>query len=153
MIFPVVPSHRAADVTLTVKDARGRPLPQTKVTVRQLGHQFLFGANIFNLGGCGKPALESAYRQRFAALLNYATLPFYWGGYEPKPGEPQPARRWQMAKWCAAHSIACKGHPLCWHEGRPAWLPLSPLAKVLALQLDRIHPDVGAFRDGIHIWT
>ena len=28
--------------------------------------------------------------QRFAELLNYATLPFYWSSYEPRRGEPEP---------------------------------------------------------------
>ena len=46
--------------------------------------------------------------RRFAALLNYATLPFYWGGYEPQEGKTQEARLEQMADWCRAHHIAAE---------------------------------------------
>ena len=43
--------------------------------------ELLLGCNAYALGQCPGPAAEQAYRDRFSALLNYATLPFYWGRY------------------------------------------------------------------------
>jgi len=145
-------AHRTADVTLTVMDAAGKPLAGAKVTVRQTRHKFLFGCNAYMLGRCGKPALERAYRRRFAALLNYATLPFYWGAYERRQGQPAEARVKQMARWCAKQGIRAKGHPLCWHEVTPKWLRAKTAAEVRTAQAGRITREVEAFAGLIDTW-
>jgi endo-1,4-beta-xylanase len=114
--------YRMADLTVTVRSEGDHALPNATVHVRQRRHAFLFGCNVYALGQFAEPALSQAYADRFAALLNYATLPFYWGGYEPEPGQTGEQRLRQMADWCLAHDIATKGHPLVWHEVVPGWL-------------------------------
>ena len=69
--------HRTAQATVTVLAADGSPLTGADVTVRMTRHKFLFGCNAYMLGRCRDAKLEKVYRDRFAALLNYATLPFY----------------------------------------------------------------------------
>jgi len=144
--------HRTAEVRLRVLGPDGRPVRNRQVTVRQVRHRFLFGCNAYALGRCGDAAAERAYRRRFAALLNYATLPFYWGGYEPAEGDTQGRRLAAMARWCAARGIRAKGHPLCWHEVVPAWLPGRALDEVRRLQLGRIARDVGEHRRAVAAW-
>ena len=54
----------------------------TAVKIEQTRHAFLFGCNLFGLGKCKTAEENAAYEKRFAELLNYATLPFYWWGYD-----------------------------------------------------------------------
>ena len=84
-----IESHRKADAVVRVVDAGGQPVPDVEVQVEQTRHAFLFGSNIFQWGRLPSETLENAYRDRFAALLNYATLGFYWPAYQRRPGEPR----------------------------------------------------------------
>jgi GH35 family endo-1,4-beta-xylanase len=146
-----IEKHRKAEATISVVDAAGKPVPGAKITVEQTRHAFLFGANIFNWGRSGNEELEAAYRERFAELLNYATLPFYWANYEPQQGEPRHAYAEQVARWCQSHGIACKGHPLAWNHADPRWLP-DDLEEIRRLQMARIEDCVSRFRGLIERW-
>jgi len=146
-----IEKHRKADVTLVVVDAEGKPVPGANVTVEQTRHAFLFGSNIFTWGRQTTPETEDAYRRRFAELLNYATLPYYWPRYEPRRGEPEHARSEEIARWCREHGIATKGHPLAWNYSDPAWLPDDP-QEIRRLQMARIDDCVGRFRGLIDRW-
>lgn len=141
---------RCCDVRIEVRDAEGRPIPSARVEVKQKRHAFLFGSNIFTWAIADKN-LETAYRQRFAELLNYATLPFYWWSYEPEQGRPQHDKSQQIAQWCREHGIAAKGHPLMWNFSEPRWLP-EDLAAVRRLQLARIDDCVRRFQGLIDRW-
>jgi hypothetical protein len=103
--------HRMGDITIKVTDTNGRPVAGAKVEVEMLRHQFLFGCNIFMWGRFQNPRDDEIYRQRFADLFNYATLPFYWRGYEAERGKPQHEYREKAARWCREHGITAKGHP------------------------------------------
>lgn len=115
--------YRMADLTVVVHDAQGRPVPNAAVSIRQTRHAFLFGCNIFGLRPDDTSPSQKAYQDRFTALFNYATLPFYWGSFEYEQGKPDYARLDTMARWCRAHGITPKGHPLVWHEVYPQWAP------------------------------
>ncbi len=143
---------RTAEVTLTLTDEAGKPLANTAVRVEQVRHQFLFGANIFELRPNGAAAEQKAYQERFAALLNYATLPFYWGAFENQQGKPDTARLRATAEWCAARSILTKGHPLTWHEVLPKWLEGKTPEETQALELSRITREVKGFAGLIDRW-
>ena len=112
--------------------------------VEQLEHRFLFGCNIFLWGRVGGESDEQQYRERFAELLNYATLGFYWPSYERRRGAPDHARTEQVARWCQEQHIATKGHPLAWNYSDPNWLPDDP-ATIRQLQYERITDCVFAF--------
>jgi len=142
---------RKADVTIAVVDAAGQAVPGAKVHVEQTRHRFLFGCNFFLWGRLPDDALEQAYRERFAALLNYATLPFYWAQYEPRQGEPAHEHAEQVARWCQEHGIACKGHPLAWNYADPPWLP-ADAGEIRRLQMARIDDCVSRFRGLIDRW-
>jgi len=115
--------HRMGDAIVTVTDSDGKPVADAQVTVQQTNHAFLFGCNIFNLGHYEDDEKNRIYEERFSALLNYATLPFYWGAFEREPGKPDYDRLDRMAKRCKELGIVTKGHPLVWHEVVPAWAP------------------------------
>ncbi len=143
--------HRKADCTIRVVDSRGRPLREQTVQVEMTRHAFLFGANIFPLFEFDE-AQHALYAQRFRELLNYATLGFYWGAYEPEQGR-KTGRDLQkrIAEWCRQYGIATKGHPLVWHEVYPRWATNDPDA-VKPLLRNRVREIVREFRGLIDRW-
>ena len=145
--------YRKGPVAVRVVDASGRPVRGADVTVRQSGHEFLFGCNIFLHGKVGSPADEQKYRSRFAALFNFATLPFYWSGYEPISTHPQHVDRRRVVEWCREQGISVKGHPLVWNHpaGVPRWLPDDP-SEVRSLSEARVADCVERFARKIDIW-
>lgn len=146
-----IEKHRKADATIEVLDASGKPLAGAKLRVEQTRHAFLFGSNIFMWGKIPDPGKEAAYRQRFAALLNYATLPFYWPSYESRRGEPDHRHTEEVARWCQQHGIVTKGHPLAWNFADPQWLPDDP-QEIRRLQMARIDDCVSHFAGLIDRW-
>jgi GH35 family endo-1,4-beta-xylanase len=146
-----IAQHRQGEATVVVVDADGKPVEGATVAVEQVRHAFLFGCNVFGLGQFPTEALNRAYAERFAALLNYATLPFYWGAFERQEGQPNYEGLEKMARWCAEHHITTKGHPLVWHEVVPAWAPKD--LEVLEARLSRrVHDLVGRFQGLIDVW-
>ena len=147
-----IEKHRKGDAVLKLAGPDGKPLQNgLAVKIDQKRHKFLFGCNIFKLGRCSTPEGNAAYEKRFASLLNFATLPFYWWNYERRQGQPDDERTNQIVRWCKAQNITTKGHPLAWNYVDPRWLPKEP-AEAMQLQLKRIGRCVQRFRNDIEIW-
>jgi endo-1,4-beta-xylanase len=147
--------HRLGTTTLTVLDQRGAPLPGVDVTVEQTRHAFSFG----NIGfdfielANGEPGTGTEHlAELYADVFNVATLPFYWGRFEPERGQPDSARLLTTAQWFRDRGIALKGHPLVWHTVQPDWLLGLPLDEVEDLQRGRIRREVGAFAGLVDTW-
>jgi GH35 family endo-1,4-beta-xylanase len=143
--------HRMSDVRVVVVDQDGKHVPSAKVAVQQTSHDFLFGCNLFMWGRVGSDSDEQLYRQRFADLFNFATLPFYWWSYERVRGQPDHDRTEQIARWCRENQITTKGHPLAWNYVDPRWLP-EGLDEVRTLQMARIDDCVSRFTGLIDRW-
>ncbi|MEP0842627.1 MAG: endo-1,4-beta-xylanase [Phycisphaerae bacterium] len=147
-----IEQHRKADVVLRVLGEDGRPVAEgTRVRIEQTRHAFLFGSNLFLFGRAGDEKLDAEYQRRFAELLNYATLGFYWWHYEPVRGRPRYADTERTLAWCLERHITCKGHPLAWNWVDPRWLPQDP-SEAMKLQLARIGDCVGTFKGRIDYW-
>ena len=147
-----IKKHRTARVRLTFKCPPGITLQADQpVAVKQQTHRFLFGCNLFKLGRCRTEAHNAAYTEKFAELLNFATLPFYWWSYEREEGKPDDRRTEQALAWCKSHRIMTKGHPLAWNYIDPPWLKAYP-DQAMALQLKRIERCVERFKGDIDIW-
>jgi GH35 family endo-1,4-beta-xylanase len=114
---------RTGDMRVVVRGAGGKPVPGADVRVEMTRSDFLFGCGIFQLDPHNTGPLQIAYQKEFTDLFNYATLPFYWGSFEPERGKPQYERLDAMARWCRDHGIELKGHPLVWHLTWPKWAP------------------------------
>lgn len=143
--------YRMGNLTVRVVDRRGRALTGAAVDVEQTRHAFLFGANIFLLDPLDSSNVQRAYQERFAALFNYATLPFYWGTFEEQRGRPQYARLERMARWSVEHGITPKGHPLIWHEVYPRWAPPEPEATIPLLR-ERVTDIITRYKGLISVW-
>ena len=125
---------RMGPLTIHAAYSDGRPVPNAQIEVMQTRHAFLFGCNAFGCDPADTSPAQKAYQRQFTALFNYATLPFYWGAYEPAPEKKDDAKLQAMTAWCLAHSITPKGHPLVWHEVWPSWAPNTPDAAIPLLQ-------------------
>ncbi len=151
---------RTAEFRLSLRDAAGVPVPRARVTVSLLRHDFRLGANGFLIraggGGNARPPADAPllveYERVFAGLLNSATLPFYWGGYEPATGQEGTDRLRQMAAWCLAHGVKPKGHPLAWHEVYPTWAGTLKDEDVLRRLRERVGRIVSQFRGSLDAW-
>ena len=147
-----IQQHRTGPATLRLLGPDGQVLPAgVGVKISQSRHRFLFGCNIFKLGRCRTPEDNAAYEAQFAGLLNFATLPFYWWNYERQKGQPQDERTDEAVRWCKAHNVTTKGHPLAWNYIDPPWLSGTP-EEVMRLQFQRIERCVRRFQGDINIW-
>lgn len=162
-------AHRKAEQRVHFKDREGNSISDTSVNVKLVNHKFLFGCGAFD----SLPATaeedngniafyqdkdmpdKSFYEDRmnkWLQVFNYGTLPFYWGGFEPREGEILTDSRMRAAKMLQKNNVRVKGHPLCWHTVCADWLMDYDNATILQKQLDRINRDVTAFRGVIDMW-
>lgn len=126
-------TNRMGFARLHFEDASGKPVEGVTVQYRETTHDFLFGSNIFALGGFASAEENRKYEETFAGTFNFATVPFFWSDLEPEPGQlrygkdsapiarrPPPDA---VVEFCQKHHIAMRGHNLIWHFWYPNWLP------------------------------
>jgi GH35 family endo-1,4-beta-xylanase len=156
---PSIKRHRTADVTLTLTTPDGTPLTGHEVVVAQRNHKFLFGCIGFDLipylNGelTGTEAAEAErMTELWTELFNFATLPFYWGRFEPVRGRPDTWRVHTAARWFAERGLVVKGHPLAWHTVTADWLLELSNADIARAQVSRIHREMSDFAGVIDMW-
>jgi len=142
--------YRMGEAMLKVIDGGGNPMEGVPVTVSQIRHEFKFGCNIF-LWEDEETEWQMEYRRRFAELLNYATLPFYWPFFEPERGRPRYEYMDKVSDWCGQNGIECKGHPLVWNYSAPKWIPKDP-NEIKRLSDERVREIVSRYKGKIEIW-
>jgi len=144
---------RKAPVQITVVDAKGNPVAGAVVRVEQQRHAFLFGCSIYPMLNY-QGTQRDQFSAEFSALFNYATLPFYWGSYEPQEGNTHGLREkdQQLAAWCRARNIEMVGHPLVWHSVYPKWGPSDP-DTTSNLMRERLPSIIADFKPDIHRWV
>jgi GH35 family endo-1,4-beta-xylanase len=146
-----IKQYRMGELQIIVKDNHGHPVNNASIHVEMTKSAFLFGCNIFLLNPDNKKSWQLEYQRKFAALFNYATLPFYWGSFEFQEGKPQYDKLDAMVRWCQQHNITCKGHPLVWHEVYPAWAPNDP-DQAIPLLHKRVQALITHYKGQISYW-
>ncbi|GAA0484526.1 beta-xylanase [Paractinoplanes deccanensis] len=160
-------AHRIGETSVVVRGPDGRPLADRVVTVQQRRHAFSFGNIGFDfvslVGGPGDEASAGVFggaaglgletlAAEFTHLFNTATLPFYWGGYEPVRGRTDRQRLEATARWLVGRGVTVKGHPLVWHTVQPSWLLGLPAGEVERLLRARVRELVSGFAGLIGTW-
>lgn len=149
-------SHRKAKCRLRVTDRQGTPVAAARLRLRQTRHEFLFGCGAFDfMAYANSDSPDSGLKDRidkWLALYNYGTLPFYWGGFEPEEGRPHTESRRKAADFLRARNVTVKGHPLCWHTACADWLMQYDTQTILRKQLQRIEREVTGFKGTVDIW-
>ncbi|MEJ3404593.1 endo-1,4-beta-xylanase [Rathayibacter sp. YIM 133350] len=147
--------HRIGETVLSLTDAAGLPLADTDVVLEQTRHDFAFGNIGFEfipLANGEGAAGDARLAEQWLDLYNTATLPFYWGQFEPEQGKPDTERLRRTAQFFADRGVAVKGHPLVWHTVQPPWLLEYGVDEIERLQRERIRRDVGEFAGLIDTW-
>ena len=152
MNLSTTPSHRIGECLVKVIDKNGNPVSDKDLVLNQKSHEFLFGCGAFDF--LDFPGFEpnEDRREKWLALMNYGTLPFYWGRYEPEEGHPEFERLKAASDRLRANNVTLKGHPLCWHTVCADWLLKYSDEVIMDKQLARINRDVTAFKGTIDIW-
>ncbi|MFC3690046.1 endo-1,4-beta-xylanase [Aquipuribacter hungaricus] len=159
-------AHRRTRARLTVRDAAGAPLSAgTQVQVEQVRHAFAFGNIGFDMVALANGETGAAPDSPFGGasdathladlwfgLYDTATLPFYWGGFEPVRGRPDTTRLLAAARFFADRGARVKGHPLVWHTVTADWLRELSTDEVEAAQRDRIRREVTDFAGLVDTW-
>ncbi len=146
-----IEKYRKGDATVIVTDGGGVPVP-AKVTVEMLQHDFLFGCGLLNLNSYQSKMLNEKYEQHFLALFNYATLPFFWDGYEPEPGNTAEDYIRGVVLWAKSKGIVVQGHPLIWALSEPGWAVKYVPEEMEVLQRSRISGIVQRFCPLVDYW-
>ena len=150
--------HRRASARLQLLNPDGTPAARRSVKIDQVSHRFLFGCGAFDAVALMSVPDERARSflqdrmEKWLALFNYGTIPFYWGRYEPVEGSTAYKETMAAARWLRDRSVQVKGHPLCWHTVCAPWLLKYDNGEILRRQLERIHRDVTAFRGVVDLW-
>jgi endo-1,4-beta-xylanase len=144
---------RKGDLTITVTDAAGQPIPGATVAVRMKRHAFGFGSAVaadmlLQTGPDG-----DRYRDFVAKHLNRIVMEndLKWQGWEENP-----ERAKKGVAWLRARGIEVRGHNLVWPSSR--WLPrdvmgLSGDKAALAKRVsDHITGEVTAMRGQLVDW-
>jgi GH35 family endo-1,4-beta-xylanase len=151
--------HRMGSGRFKFEHKDGRPLSNQEIVINQKSHKFLFGCGAFDtiplvngeLQGAEKEAMELRF-DKWLALFNAGTLPFYWGQFEEVQGKPKTVPVKKAAQWLQERGVTVKGHPLCWHTVCAPWLLNMSNEEILKTQLDRIQRDVTDFKGVIDMW-
>ena len=139
--------RREVEVTVT---REGKPVENAQVSLMMRQHEFLFGCNCFPATTYETKEENDRYTALFTNLLNYGTLPFYWGRYEPRQhcyNEPELSNQ---VKWARDRWIRTKGHPLIWHEVVPEWL--TDEQDVGALEVERVRDIMSKYAYLVDFW-
>ena len=151
-------AHRKAKSTLRITDQTGNIVANQRLTLRQTNHEFLFGCGAFDFiayaNSDADPKMDGLQDRidKWLALYNYGTLPFYLSSFEPVEGKPQTAANRNAAVFLQDHHVKVKGHPLCWHTACADWLMNYDNKTILEKQLKRIERDVTAFKGVVDMW-
>ncbi len=147
-------SHRQVNKRVRFTDASGNPLAGKDIKVKQIAHKFLFGCGGFDFMPYVIDGNEffKDITEKWLEIFNYATLPFYWGNFEPEEGKPDTENLLKTAKYMQSKGVKVKGHPLCWHTVCANWLMQYDNATILKKQLERIDREVGTYKGVIDMW-
>ena len=152
MNLSTTPSHRIGECLVKVIDKNGNPVSDKDLVLNQKSHEFLFGCGAFDFLDFPGMQPNGDRRDKWLALMNYGTLPFYWGRYEPEEGHPNYEMLKDASDRLVANNVTLKGHPLCWHTVCADWLLKYSDEVIMDKQLARINRDVTAFKGPIDIW-
>lgn len=149
-------SARKSKSLLHVTDSNGNAIANSSLRLKQTNHEFLFGCGAFDAlakaAGAPNPEFWDDRLNKWLAVYNYGTVPFYWGGFEPEEGKPNTENLMKASKFLTENNIRVKGHPLCWHTVCADWLLKYDNKTILDKQLARINREVTNFKGVVDMW-
>lgn len=151
-------SCRKAKKRVQIKGIDGQVRGGLAVNITQKKHEFLFGCGAFDVMAYVSAKDQETkdffwYRiEKELEVLNYMTVPVYWGRYEPTEGQTNFENTMKCAQFLKEHGVITKGHPLCWHTVCADWLLKYDDETIYKKQLERIKREVEQFKGCIDAW-
>ncbi len=146
---------RKADVTVSVVDGTGEPVPGASVQVEMLRHAFWFGTAV-NLG---KTSPEDAAKYREVLLSHFNSVvhenAMKWYHTQPQGGPPDFSDADRMLAWSEAHGLRTRGHCIFWGKYKyvPAWQKaVEDDARLHELVLARARRITRRYRGRVNEW-
>ena len=157
-----IDKNRKGICEITVKDSSGIPVPDVKISVTQKTHEFRFGANLFMLEELETEEKNKLYKKYFADVFNMATLPFYWNGLEPTPGNRRFAKDSERIyrrpaidlciEFCKENGIEPREHCLNYDTWIPDWLVDEPVSYIKEKLEERMMILAERYSEDINCW-
>jgi GH35 family endo-1,4-beta-xylanase len=116
---------RTTDIAIEVVDAKGKPVPEAKVSVDLKRHHFAFGTAVKAKYLMGTDETSKKYReivdQNFSAIVLENDLkPFAWDKSASNTGKDY-RQEWTVGAlaWAKERGMRARGHYLCWGPWEP----------------------------------
>ena len=151
VIYQNIEKYRKGDMTISVVDENGNAVPNAKIKINQIKHEFKFGANLFMLDELENDKKNQLYKNYFKNAFNMATLPFYWGSIEPEKGKLRYDKNSEKyyrrppidlcMEYCEENKIEPREHALAYEHLFPNWLKDFPVDDVKR-ELERRYKEI-----------
>jgi len=147
---------RTGELTVRVIEPNGAAVAGAEVAVRQIAHEFAFGAAL-NAGffQSAPPAADVARALNvFTQFFNCADSgdAFNWAGMEPAPGQINYTIPDRMSAWCLASGVPLHGQGIFQGCGLPQWVAaLSNEAREARL-LQHVRLVAERYRESVRDW-
>jgi len=106
-------SHRKADLSITIKDAKGNVLPNTEITLQQTAHEFPFGMVVSSRQFFGDNS--KLYREILPYFGNKLGLE---NALKQRNGPQNANQTEKFFSWAKDNNLDIRGHCLIWPHGR-----------------------------------
>ena len=161
-VYKGIEANRKGTAKIRLTDDDGNPLRGIKIKVKQINHEFRFGANLFMLDELETVEKNEAYKKYFADLFNMATLPFYWCDLEPSPGKYRFSKDCEKIyrrpsidlciEFCKKNNIEPREHCLVFEDVHPSWVRSAATPEVKELIEERIRVLAEHYKEEIPCW-
>ncbi len=132
VIYPNIEKYRKGNMSISIVDENGNIVPNAKIKINQITHEFKFGANLFMLDELETKEKNQLYKDYFKNIFNMATLPFYWSSVEPERGKLRYDKNSEKyyrrppidlcIEYCEENGIEPREHGLAYDQTFPLWL-------------------------------
>lgn len=157
-----IEKNRKGKAVLKIVDEKGNSLSNARVEIKQISHEFKYGANIFMLDEFECEEKNKIYREKFKEICNIATLPFYWKDLEPTEGTLRFAKESERIyrrpaldlclEYCKENGIEPKEHCLVYETWMPEWLDKNNLDLIKEKYEERIRILAERYGEHIPVW-
>lgn len=127
-----IQANRTTELTVTVRNAAGNPVPEAEVSVEMQAHDFQFGTAV--TAGRLLDGEMNPYRSRLLELFNTAVLKasHKWKQWEHNPEPADTATQWLLD-----HGLSVRGHAAIWEHLGHDVVPEDVVAKLHSDESDR----------------
>lgn len=157
-----IEKSRKGKAVLKIVDEKGNSLSNARVEIKQISHEFKYGANIFMLDEFESEEKNKIYREKFKEICNIATLPFYWKDLEPTEGIRRFAKESERIyrrpaldlclEYCKENGIEPKEHCLVYEPWLPEWLDKNNVSLIKEKYEERIRILAERYGEHIPVW-